>query len=542
MAVATTRSVALRGSEGHLVEVQVDVSQGMVGTSLVGRAGASLSEAKDRVRMAVSNACPPWPASRRVTILLSPADLPKAGSHYDLAIAVAAKAAALRAGACQDEERGGKQAQIPQEALVETAFIGELALSGALRAVPGVLPMVLAASAAGVRRVFVPETQASEAALVPGMTVFGVRSLAQVVAELRGEEVPDAPPIATQQPARLLTWRGDSARDFVDMADVEGLVDTKYAVEVAAAGGHHLMLAGPRGAGKTTLAERIPTILPDLDVEQALEVTAIHSLAGALGESRSLLRRPPFLAPHHDASKASIIGGGSGVVRPGAVSQAHHGVLFLDEFPLMRSDVVDALREPLESGEVTIARGEETATFPAKGMVVLAANPCPCGNHHPLARGTCECPEVARRRYRTKLSGPMADRVDIWRQVDPQEPAAGRDGTARAEGSEAIRARVATARERQAVRYAERRWRLNGAVPGPALTADYPLASAGRDLLEAQLAEGALTRRGVTRVHRVAWTVADLAGVERPGRDEVDVALRLRTGQPLPVRTLGVIR
>lgn len=538
MAVATTRSVALRGSEGHLVEVQADVSQGVVGTSLVGRAGASLNEAKDRVRMAVNNSCPAWPASRRVTILLAPADLPKAGSHYDLAIAVAVKAAALRAGVSMDEERGGKEPEIPEEALAATAFIGELALSGALRPVPGVLPMVMAASAAGVRRVFVPETQTAEAALVPRMAVLGVRSLAQVVAELRGEEVPEAPEISGSRSTRLLTWRGESALEEVDLAEVEGLAEARFAVEVAAAGGHHLMLAGPRGAGKTTLAERIPTILPDLDVEQALEVTAIHSLAGALPDSDHLVRRPPFLAPHHDASKASIIGGGSGLVRPGAISQAHHGVLLLDEFPLMRADVVDALREPLESGRVTIARGEETATFPARGMVVLAANPCPCGNHHPLARGTCECPEVARRRYRSKLSGPMADRVDIWRQVDPQDPAAGRESWSPTESSAVVRARVAAARERQAARFVGRAWRLNGAIPGPVLSADFALTAPGRTLLETQLAAGSLTRRGVTRVHRLAWTVADLRGIERPGEDEVDVALRLRTGQPLPVAAL----
>jgi magnesium chelatase family protein len=314
MSFATARTIALRGADGHLIDVQVDLSAGLVGTSLVGRPDAALNEARDRVKMAINNAAPRWPATKRVTILLAPADLPKSGTHFDLAIAVAVKAAA---GA------------IPQEALDGTVFLGELSLSGSLWPVAGVLPMVLAASGRGIRRVFVPETQAREAAMVPGMTVFGMRSLGQVVAELCGLEVPDAPPIAEASPSRLLSWRGQDLRDEVDMSEVEGMEEARYAVEVAAAGGHHLMLSGPRGSGKTTLAERIPTVLPDLTTEQALELTALHSLAGMLDEVGGLLLRPPFFAPHHDASKASVLGGGTGRVRPGEVSLAHHGVLFL---------------------------------------------------------------------------------------------------------------------------------------------------------------------------------------------------------------------
>jgi magnesium chelatase family protein len=522
MSFATARTIALRGADGHLIDVQVDLSAGLVGTSLVGRPDAALNEARDRVKMAINNAAPRWPATKRVTILLAPADLPKSGTHFDLAIAVAVKAAA---GA------------IPQEALDGTVFLGELSLSGSLRPVAGVLPMVLAASGRGIRRVFVPETQAREAAMVPGMTVFGMRSLGQVVAELCGLEVPDAPPIAEASPSRLLSWRGQDLRDEVDMSEVEGMEEARYAVEVAAAGGHHLMLSGPRGSGTTTPAERIPTVLPDLTTEQALELTALHSLAGMLDEVGGLLRRPPFFAPHHDASKASVLGGGTGRVRPGEVSLAHHGVLFLDEFPLFRSDVVDALRQPLEAGEVTIARGEEAATFPARGMVVLAANPCPCGNFHPAAgEDRCECEPPARRHYRRKLTGPVIDRIDIWRDLVPQQPHHAHDRFARLDDSATSRERVAAARARQAARFAGRGWSLNSAIPGPALTECWPLLDEARKRLDTELYGGRLTRSGVTRVHRLAWSVADLAGVPVPGLAEVEVALR--GAGPLPLVAL----
>ena len=524
MSFATARTIALRGADGHLIDVQVDLSAGLVGTSLVGRPDAALNEARDRVKMAINNAAPRWPATKRVTILLAPADLPKSGTHFDLAIAVAVKAAA---GA------------IPQEALDGTVFLGELSLSGSLRPVAGVLPMVLAASGRGIRRVFVPETQAREAAMVPGMTVFGMRSLGQVVAELCGLEVPDAPPIAEASPSRLLSWRGQDLRDEVDMSEVEGMEEARYAVEVAAAGGHHLMLSGPRGSGKTTLAERIPTVLPDLTTEQALELTALHSLAGMLDEVGGLLLRPPFFAPHHDASKASVLGGGTGRVRPGEVSLAHHGVLFLDEFPLFRSDVVDALRQPLEAGEVTIARGEEAATFPARGMVVLAANPCPCGNFHPAAgEDRCECTAPVRQHYRRKLTGPVIDRIDIWRDLVPQQPHHAHDRFARRDDSATIRERVTAARARQAARFAGRGWSLNSAIPGPALTECWPLLDEARRRLDTELYDGRLTRRGVTRVHRLAWSVADLAGVPVPGLAEVEVALALRGAGPLPLVAL----
>lgn len=523
MPFASIPSIALDGAVGHLVDVQADVSSGQPALTLVGRSDVSLNEAPHRCRMAVHNTNLMWPSNRRITILLSPSDLPKRGTHFDLAIALAV----LKADQQLPADPSG------------SVFIGELTLSGGLRSVPGVLPMALAASRRGIRRVFVPEPQAGEAAMVPGLEVIGVRSLGQVVAELMGKEVPEAPPVAPMSGSRLLSWRGEERLDEVDMADVLGMEEARYAVEVAAAGGHHILLSGPKGCGKTTLAERIPTILPDLTTEEAIEVTALHSLAGALDEGDGLIRRPPFSAPHHDASKASILGGGTGRVRPGEVSRAHCGVLMLDEFPLLRTDVIDALRQPLESGDVTIARGDESVTFPARGLVVFAANPCPCGDYRPNhASNACTCREVQRRDYRLRVRGPITDRIDITRHVEPLQPHDERDRFATPESSAVVRERVAAARARQAERYAGRTWRLNGHTPGPVLSKGWPLPPAAQRKIDDAMYNGKLSRRGAARVHRMAWTIADLRGADVPSVDDADTALRLRRGEPLLSRSL----
>jgi magnesium chelatase family protein len=526
MGVATARTITLAGADGHLVDVEVDLAHGVVATAMVGRPDASINEARDRCRAALTNCGFTWPATRRVTILLSPADLPKRGPHFDLAIAVAVL---------------GAERKVPRSALDKVVFIGELTLEGRLRAVPGVLPMTLAAKARGMTCVVVPEPQAEEAVLVPDMVVIGARSLMQVVAHLRGEALPTAPPVEPMASSSLLTWRGEQRMSDLDMVDVLGMPDPRFALEVAAAGGHHLMLSGPKGAGKTTLAERIPGLLPDLSLEESLELSAIYSLAGGLPTGTTLVTRPPFRAPHHSSSRTSLLGGGSGRVRPGEVSRAHMGVLFLDEFPLFNADIIEALRQPLESGEITIARGEESATFPARTMVVIAANPCPCGDYHPRDRDNrCVCPEVRRRDYRRKLSGPVVDRIDIVRHVEPLASHEVADPLACPEPSAVIRARVTAARDRQAARYAGTPWRLNSDVPGPVLRVDWPLTEAAARVLAGRLHHGGLTARGATRVHRLAWTVADLWDRDQPGVEELDVALRLRSGEPLLVSSLGL--
>jgi magnesium chelatase family protein len=375
------------------------------------------------------------------------------------------------------------------------------------------------------------------------MTVLGMRSLGQVVAELRSVEVPEAPPVAPMSGSRLLAWRGQERLEELDFSDLFGMEDAKYAVEVAAAGGHSVLLTGPKGAGKTSLAERIPTILPALTPEESLELTAIHSLAGALEPGDGMLTTPPYSGPHHDASKASLIGGGSGQVRPGEISRAHCGVLFLDEFPLFRSDVIQALRQPLESGEITVARREESVTLPARCLLVLACNPCPCGGYTDTpASNRCRCNSQRLREYQARISGPIADRIDITRQVEPLGRV--RDPLGAPESSAQIRDRVARIRDRQHHRYRAESWRLNGQAPGVALRDSWPLHPSAQRTLQEHVYAGRLSSRGAVRVHRLAWTVADLRSVctgddITPGVDELDTALRLRTKQALVLASMG---
>lgn len=536
MGVATALTVVLQGATGHLVDVQTDVSPGQVGVTVVGRPDTMLHESRERCRMALVNSGLPWPSTQRVTILLSPADLHKQGTHLDLAIAVSVLAA---------ETKGELRPDLLHGAL----FLGELSLDGRLRPCAGVLPMVLAAARRGVRTVYVPEPQAQEAAMVPDVEVIGVRSLAQVVALLRGAspvEVPDAPPVAEPSGAQVLAWRGADRAASLDLADLAGVSDARYALEVAAAGGHHLLMQGPKGSGKTSLAERLPGLLPDLTPEESVEVTALHSLAGTLDPHRGFFVRPPFSAPHHDASKAAVVGGGLGQVRPGELSRTHLGVLFLDEFPFFRADVLEALRQPLENGEITIARRDEMVTLPARGLLVLAANPCPCGEYRrDQGSSRCTCSQAVRRAYQQRVSGPLADRIDITRQVEGHRPHELHDPLRRPEPTAGVRVRVERARHRQAERYGGLGWRLNAHAPGPAIRAGWPVERDAQALIDQQTYAGHLSARGVVRVHRLAWTVADLLEdpPERPGRAEVEVALALRSGDPLPVAALtGVAR
>jgi magnesium chelatase family protein len=360
--------------------------------------------------------------------------------------------------------------------------------------------------------------------LVDGIEVHGARTLRQAQSWLNGKA--DLDQTTRAEPVEY----GDEP----DLADVIGQPQARFAVEVAAAGAHHLMLSGPKGAGKTTLAERIPGILPDLSLDESLELTAVHSLAGCLEPGDGRIVRPPYGAPHSSSTRASLLGGGSGRVRPGEISRAHCGVLFLDEFPLFNADIIEALRQPLESGDITIGRGDEVATFPARGMFVFAANPCPCGNYHPHAgRDQCTCPPQRLRDYRRKLEGPVLDRIDITRHVEPVRKASRGDLDDPPESTAVVRARVEAARDRQLERFAGEEWRTNSQIPGPALSGTWHLTRAATKRLDSALLSGRITRRGATRVQRVAWTVADLAGRERPGLDELDTALRLRTGAPL---------
>jgi len=512
VALARAFSVALVGVTGHLVEVEADIADGLPATILVGLPDTALREARDRIRAAIVNSGESWP-SAKITVGLSPASLPKRGSGFDLAIAVAILAA--------DES-------LPLTAPAGKMFLAELGLDGRLRPVPGVLPAVVAAEP-GLDTVVVSAENLAEAALVPGVHVVGASTLAEVIIWLRGGPPPTVPPAPEPMadgpvPAALAVARK------LDLSEVLGQAEARMAVEICAAGGHHLSLLGPPGAGKTMLAERLPTILPKLEGAAAIEVTSIHSVAGELRAGAGLMTMPPFCAPHHTSSKAAIVGGGSGLIRPGAASLAHRGILFLDEAPEFSRDVLDALRQPLESGEVAIARASAHARFPARFTLVLAANPCPCARAATSGGSGCRCSPAARRRYLARLSGPLMDRVDVKVVLQPVSRRDMLYDRRFAESSAVVAERVAAARERSAARLAGTPWRLNAEIPGARLRRGFPPEPASMKPLERVMELGQVSARGADKIIRVAWSLADLAGKDRPGTDEVGLAIGLWLG------------
>jgi magnesium chelatase family protein len=505
MSLARASCVALLGIEGHLVEVEVHLADGLPGVTLIGLPDASLYEARDRVKSAVVNSGQQWPG-QRVTVGLFPAALPKSGSGFDAAVAAAVLAAT---GA------------VPPESLAGRVLLGELALDGRLRPIPGVLAAVLALAEAGLSRVVVPVGNAREAALVPGVEVEPIETLRDLVRLLRGEELVDTV-LAPEAPA-------PDAPPIPDLAEVAGQPTGRLAMELAAAGGHHVLMLGPPGAGKTMLAERLPGLLPPLSEEQALEVTAVHSVAGALPSEAPLLRTPPFRNPHHSASLAAIVGGGSRWLRPGAASLAHRGVLFLDEAPEFQPRVLDALRQPLESGVIEIARASGAAQFPARFTLVLAANPCPCGKSGtPRGDAICTCQPRMRLAYRQRLSGPLLDRVDVRVRLEPPTRLSLSADAADSESTSVVAARVAQARAAATKRLAATPWRTMADVPGPQLRARWDLPRAVKRASDDQFELGHLSARGVDRVLRTAWTLADLAGEPAPKACHVEHALTFR--------------
>ncbi|GGB86213.1 hypothetical protein N798_04340 [Knoellia flava TL1] len=503
-----TLAVALTGLEGRLVDVEAHISAQLPHFSVTGLPDKACGQAPDRVRSAAATTGVPLPP-QRITVNLSPASIPKQGTGFDVAIALAV----LGAAGVVDPRR-----------ITGIVHLGELGLDGSVRGVRGVLPSVLAAARAGVRHVVVPPENVAEAQLVDGVTVHSAPTLGTLVHWYAVRAGVDPLPVAD----RVVAVEAATRSRAVDLGDVIGQAEARLALELAAVGEHHLLLSGPPGVGKTMLAERLVTILPPLSRELALETHAIRSLTGDVVATTELDRTPPFVAPHHSASMTSITGGGSGVVVPGAISRAHGGVLFLDEAAEFKTSVLQQLRQPLESGEVTISRAKQMVRYPARFQLVLATNPCPCGRAY--GKGIdCVCSAMEQRSYANRLSGPLMDRIDIQANVPPVSRAAFADE--RGEPSEVVLARVLAARAAQRERWSSRGWQTNARVPGHALRRS-PLRLPGSVTapIDRALDRGLLTLRGYDRTLRLAWSSSDLAGRLRPTVDDVGLALTLRGG------------
>jgi magnesium chelatase family protein len=506
--------MAVLGVGGFPVTVEAFVGRGLPALTLTGLPGAAVQDARDRIRPAVEHAGFEWPL-RRVVINLAPANLRKDGPGLDLPIATSVLAAT---------------AQVPTQPLAGVVLVGELSLRGEVLSTPGVLSIAIAAARAGHPTVVVPVANAAEAAHVDGVRVVPVASLQQVAGFLRG----------TWQPGEVAAGDvGGWQPPDVDLADVRGQEQARRALEVAAAGGHNLLLVGSPGAGKTMLARRLASILPELTREEALEASQLHSVAGLLA-GRGLLRARPFRSPHHTVSTAGLLGGGSSVLRPGEASLAHRGVLFLDELTEFRRDAIEALRQPLEDGCVVVTRAGGSVTFPARFTLIAAANPCPCGFRDDGARD-CGCRDDQLARYRSKLSGPLLDRIDLRLRV-PRLTKHELLGAAAGEPSAVVRARVIAARDRQLARYREagreHGWTCNAHLPGPLARREARLTAGGERVLGDALERAALSGRGFDRVLKVARTIADLDGAGRTDVAHVAEALSYREALEPEERTM----
>jgi magnesium chelatase family protein len=487
---ARLSSASVVGISAFMVEVETHLEQQLPGVAVVGLPDSAVRESRERVSAAIKSSGYPFP-QRKITVNLAPADVRKEGSGFDLPIAIGILAAS---------------GIIPLEALEGTVIVGELALDGTLRPIHGALSIALEAGRAGVRRMLIPAANAEEAALAQSIAVYAAESLREVVGILCGELAPE--PVRVDPDELFARYQSHHQPDF---ADVKGQEAVKRALEIAAAGGHNVIMIGPPGSGKTMLARRLPSILPPMTLEEALETTRIHSVAGLLQPGQALVTERPFRAPHHTISDAALVGGGMSTIRAGEISLAHHGVLFLDELPEFARNVLEVLRQPLEERRITISRTKMTVEYPCNVMLVCSMNPCPCGNFgNPKHECTCSPHQI--QRYMAKISGPLLDRIDIHIEVQPvehRELAASRRG----EPSAVIRQRVIAARARQAERYAGRAGVFKNADMGPRELEQFcALDGQGRSLLEAAMNRLGLSARAYDRILKVARTIADLDG------------------------------